>query len=248
MLNLVFLGPPGAGKGTVSEAVEKKLGLVQISTGDLIRAEIKSGSKLGSEIKSISERGDLVGDDIVSKLLENKLKEVIRKSGNGVIFDGFPRNKKQAKMLDDILARNNQKLTGALNLGVKDSVVVERLSNRRVCEKCKATFNLKTNKPKKEGICDKDGGKLFRRKDDNPKTIQNRLDTYHKNTKSVISYYRLRGKLVSFNANVPINQSIANAKKAIARIQSKRRKIDAVGRIFKKLNTRIKQTKRNIRR
>lgn len=249
MLNLVFLGPPGAGKGTVSEAIEKELGLTQISTGDLIRAEIKSGSKLGQEIKTIADRGDLVGDDIVSKLLENKLREVIRKGGKGVIFDGFPRNEEQAKMLDGILLRNGQKLTGALNLSVRDEAVIERLSNRRVCEKCKSTYNLKTNPPKKEGFCDKDGVKLVRRSDDNPETIRNRLKTYHEKTKPVIGYYNLRGKLVSFNANVPINQSILNAKRAIRKIRVRRKlRIDSVSSLFKKLNPRIRQNRKNIRK
>lgn len=219
MLNLIFLGPPGAGKGTVSESLASEFGLVQISTGDLIREQINLGTNLGKKLKSYSEAGKLAPDAVTAKLFELKLKEISKKTGvRGFIFDGFPRNENQAKLLDSILKRNGQTLSGVINIKASSNAIVERLSNRRICSHCKAVYNLKSNPPKKSGICDKDGLKLYQRKDDNPKTIKDRLNVYAKETKPLVDYYSKRKILISYNGNIPIPQSVAAARNLIAKI------------------------------
>ncbi|MFA5930678.1 MAG: nucleoside monophosphate kinase [archaeon] len=240
-LNLIFLGAPGAGKGTVAEEIVSKFGLTQISTGDLVRAEVKSGSKLGKQIEDIAKRGELVSDEIIARMLETKLKEVVKSAEfRGVIFDGFPRNLKQAEMFESILKRNKQPLSAVINIDASEQTIVSRLSSRRTCPHCKKVYNLKTNPPKKEGICNNDGNKLYQRTDDTPKAIKNRFRIFLKETTPLVKHYTKLGLLHGYNGNVPIRESAIAAKKIIARIV--KAKTIAAKQIAKKLPKRVGTT------
>jgi len=183
-----MLGPPGAGKGTYASRLTKILGIPHISTGDMVREEIKKQTDLGKRIKEYSDRGILVPDEIIIKLLAERLKKQDCK--DGFILDGFPRTINQAEALEKIA-----KIDLVINLEVPDEIIITRLSNRLICNKCGAIYNLLTLKPKKEGICDKCGGKLYQRKDDRPEVIRERLKVYRKQTEPLIEYYTKRGLL-----------------------------------------------------
>jgi len=219
VLNLIFLGPPGAGKGTVAQAVMDKYKLVQVSTGDLLRAEVASGSELGKKLNEIMTSGALVGDDLVSQMLSKDLKKkVANPNFHGIIFDGFPRTQAQAPMLENILAETNQKLTAVIYIESSKESVVKRLSSRWTCEKCKKVYNTVSLPSKKVGICDDDGANLIQREDDKPETIAKRYDTFIEKTSPLIKYYEGKGLLHKYDGNVPPAASIEAAEKIIAKI------------------------------
>jgi adenylate kinase len=222
VLNLIFLGPPGAGKGTVAQAVMDKYKLIQVSTGDLIRAEIASGSVLGKELAEIVNKGQLVNDTQIGQMLEKDLKlKAANKSFSGFILDGFPRTLPQAPMLESILAKLNQKLTAVIYIESSKESVVKRLSSRWTCEKCKKVYNTVSLPSKKVGICDDDGAKLIQRDDDKPETIAKRYDTFIEKTSPLIQYYEKKGLLHRYDGNVPPAESITAAEKIIAKIVKK---------------------------
>ena len=186
-MHAIIFGPPGAGKGTYASLLEKKLGIVKLSTGDMVRDEIKKGSELGKKIKTYYDQGKLVPDEIIIEMLKKRIYQEDCKR-KGFILDGFPRTIQQSQALDKIT-----KIDVIINLKVPDWVIIERLSNRRVCKKCGAIYNLKYLKPKIDGVCDKCGGKLIQREDDKPEVIKERIRIYEKQSKPVLDYYR--GKL-----------------------------------------------------
>ena len=199
-MKIILLGPPGAGKGTLAGLLKNTLNILHISTGDLLRQEMKDRTKLGLEIKKIVESGQLVPDKVVTKMIERKVtkKEVFSK---GYMLDGYPRTSKQARDLDNLLKKNHQSIDCALYLETTLSVVVRRLTGRWVCKKCGALFHIKNRPPRKAGVCDACGGELYQRSDDNEETISKRMAVYAGSTKPVIAYYQKQKKLITLNAN-----------------------------------------------
>ena len=194
-MNIVLLGGPGSGKGTASEGLEKIYNIAHISTGDMLREEIKKETPLGLEVKELMEEGKLVSDEIVTELLRNKLKS--KDCENGAIFDGYPRNVAQAQTLTNILAELGKKIDIAIELDVDDEIIVERIVNRVSCpnKNCGAIYNTKFNPPKVENICDECGAELISRTDDNRETVKNRLNIYHEQSSAIIEYYKNEGVL-----------------------------------------------------
>ena len=193
-MRLILFGAPGAGKGTLAALLKEQYGLAHISTGDMLREEMRSGSSLGNQIKQFIEKGELVPDEVVTKLIEQKLTNG-QSLSQGFMLDGFPRTQKQAEDLDRILKKVNSSIDFALYLESSRETIIKRLSGRRVCKKCGALFNKTFKPPKKEGVCDACGGELYQRSDDNEQTIKNRLQVYLENTAPIMEYYRRQNKL-----------------------------------------------------
>jgi adenylate kinase len=196
-LNLILLGPPGAGKGTQAERLTEDFGLPYIATGDMLRAEVKEGTDLGRKAKEYMDRGDLVPDDVIIGMILSHIND-----GNGTdgfLLDGFPRNEEQAKALDAALEDLGRNLTAVLLIDVPDSEIVRRISGRRVCAKNGHVYHVDFDPPKREGVCDQDGSKLIQRDDDQPETVQKRLDVYHDQTAQLIPFYEDRGLLRRFD-------------------------------------------------
>ena len=190
-MKLILLGAPGAGKGTQAEKICEKLSIPTISTGNIIREAMKNGTEMGIKAKAAVEAGQLVSDDVVIGIIKERLAE--DDCQNGFILDGFPRTIPQAEALDSM----NVSIDAALSLEVSDREIVKRMSGRRVCEKCGASYHTEYKKPKTEGICDGCGAPLIIRKDDEPDTVLDRLDIYHKQTEPLKSYYKNQGKLIT---------------------------------------------------
>ena len=187
-MNLVFLGPPGSGKGTQALRVAKELNLTHISTGDLLREAVKNQTELGQQAEEFMKSGNLVPDELIVKLIEEKISN--GNKGNGIILDGFPRTIQQAESLKKMFEQNQEHLDSAVLLEVSDEEVVKRLSGRWFCPKCNAGYNYPSNRPKQEGLCDSDGQELLRRPDDDEAVVKNRLDVYKKQTQPIEEFYR----------------------------------------------------------
>lgn len=193
-MNLILLGPPGAGKGTQAKRLENAHGVVQLSTGDMLRAAVASGSALGQQAKKVMEAGQLMPDDIIIRMIEARIGEPDAK--RGFVLDGFPRTEAQAVALDEMLGRHGRSLLAVIELGVDEAALIERISGRFTCAKCGAGYHDKFQRPRREGVCDKCGGTEFvRRKDDNAETLKARLEAYRAQTAPIIPYYRNRGLL-----------------------------------------------------
>ncbi|MGN0849070.1 MAG: adenylate kinase [Victivallaceae bacterium] len=195
--NLIFLGAPGSGKGTMAAALREVEPLAHISTGDLLRDEIKRDTALGREAAGIMKAGGLVSDDIVCGMVRNRLAQP--DCANGFILDGFPRTIAQAEKLTEVLAELNKKLDAVVNIVVEDEVILTRLTSRLSCRGCSEIYNKISKKPKVEGVCDVCGGELYQRPDDSLETAQQRLAVFYKNTQPLIDYYRERGLLVDID-------------------------------------------------
>lgn len=199
-MKLVLLGPPGAGKGTLAALLKESLKLAHISTGDMLREEMKKETPIGREAKKFIEKGELVPDEFVIRLIEKKLISD-KRVAHGYMLDGFPRTRKQAEDLDRILGQIQQPLDYALYMESTLPVIVQRLSGRRVCRNCGALYHMRNKPPKKEKICDLCGGEVYQRVDDNEATIRTRMDVYLKNTRPVIDYYQAQGKLKNLDGD-----------------------------------------------
>ena len=195
MNNFIFLGPPGAGKGSLAVKVAADYKIPHISTGDIFRANIKAQTPLGVKVKAIIDSGSLVSDEMTFELVKDRLAQDDCK--NGYILDGFPRTIPQAQMLENLV--DDVKV---VNFEIKDEIVIKRLSTRRVCKSCGANYNILTLKPKVEGICDKCGGELYQRDDDKQESILHRMDVYREQTEPLINFYKEKGKITDLDASI----------------------------------------------
>jgi adenylate kinase len=190
-LNLILFGPPGAGKGTQAERLRGDFRLPFISTGEMLRANVKEGTELGKQAKSYMDSGGLVPDDLIVAMAAQRLEQ--DDARDGFILDGFPRTEAQAEALDEQLSKLGRRITAALLIDVPDEEVVNRISGRRVCVKAGHNYHVDFDPPKNEGICDQDGSRLVQRDDDKPDVVRNRLAVYHEKTAPLIEYYDSRG-------------------------------------------------------
>ena len=195
MNNFIFLGPPGAGKGSLAVKVAEDYKIPHISTGDIFRANIKAQTPLGVKVKAIIDSGSLVSDELTFELVKDRLAQDDCK--NGYILDGFPRTIPQAEMLEGLVAD-----VKVVNFEIQDEIVIRRLSTRRVCKACGANFNVLTLPPKVEGICDKCGGELYQRDDDKQESIMHRMDVYREQTEPLINFYKNKGKITDLDASI----------------------------------------------
>jgi adenylate kinase len=215
-MRIILLGPPGAGKGTQSKKLAEKLDLPHISTGDILRKNVKEGTALGKEAKDYMEKGLLVPDELVAKMLKDRFEEPDIKKG--FILDGYPRALTQAKTLDDILNSKKIGIDLVIYLDTSDAVIIQRLTGRLVCSVCGANFHVKNMPPKVKGACDKCNGSLYQRTDDKEETVRKRIEVYKNEVASLIKYYTSGGKLHSLPADgdpdIVLNQIVELARKS----------------------------------
>jgi len=204
---LVFLGPPGAGKGTQAKLLSQRMEFLHLSTGDLLREAVKNQTPLGKKAKEYMDRGELVPDGLIVQLIE----ETMPKGGN-VILDGFPRTVNQALALEEMLKGKGEKISKVLFFDVPDEVIIDRLSGRRVCSKCGAVYHVKYNPPKVEGVCDLCGGSLVQRDDDKEEVVKKRLEVYRKQTQPLIEFYQDRGIIYRLDAEKGVEELFEEVK------------------------------------
>jgi len=200
-LNLILVGPPGAGKGTQAERLVEDFDLPYYATGDILRSAVKEGTDLGKKAKEYMDRGDLVPDDVICGVIMERIDS--DEARDGFLLDGFPRTVGQADVLERAMNKLGRRLTAALLLDVSDEEVIRRLSGRRMCVKNGHLYHVEFDPPKREGVCDQDGSRLIQRDDDKPETIQRRLDVYHEQTQPLVDYYDERGVLRRFDGSRP---------------------------------------------
>ena len=212
-MKAIIFGPPGSGKGTYASIIERKLGTIKISTGDMVREEIDNNTEMGKRIKGYYERGELIPDEIVNEILKKRISEpdCVKK---GFILDGYPRTVPQAEVL-----RKTTEINVIINLNVSDWIIIERLSNRRTCRECEAIFNVKYLKPKIEGICDKCGGELYQRDDDKPEVIRERIRVYQEQTQPLLEYYKGKIQFVEFVCDSPEIPPEENVEKILGELK-----------------------------
>lgn len=207
-MNIILLGPPGAGKGTQAAKLVKQFDIPHISTGDMFRAAIKQGSELGLEAKAVMDAGQLVPDELTIAIVRERLAEP--DCERGFLLDGFPRTVPQADALEQILAGLNRSLDAVINIEVPDDVLMPRMTGRRICKQCGATYHTRFNPPKESGKCDQCGGELYQRSDDSEETVNNRLAVYARQTEPLVAYYLHRGSLKTINGNQSLQRVFAD--------------------------------------
>lgn len=211
-MRLVFLGPPGSGKGTQAKILAEKKSVSHISTGDVLRSAVKNGTELGKKAKAYMNAGDLVPDELILGMI----KEILQKNTKGFILDGFPRTAAQAEELTGMLSELGLELNSAINLAVSDEEVLRRLTGRFFCENCGSDFNVNTRPPESKGVCNKCSGKLLQRDDDKTEVIENRLKVYREKTKPVEGYYRSHNLLKDVNGAQAFDDVTADIIKAVS--------------------------------
>ena len=206
-MKIIMLGAPGAGKGTIASRLGARRNIPHISTGDIFRANIKNNTELGQKAKTYMDKGELVPDELVVDLIMDRFKEA--DCANGYVLDGFPRTIPQAEALDKALSANGESVDYAVNVEVPDENIINRMSGRRACVGCGATYHIQFNPTKVEGICDACGEKLILRDDDKPETVKNRLSVYHEQTQPLIEYYSGKGVLKEVDGTQPMDDVFA---------------------------------------
>jgi adenylate kinase len=214
-MNIIIFGPPGAGKGTQAKKMVDFYGIPQISTGDILRANVREGTELGLAAKAYMDKGELVPDEVLIGIIKNRLKE--EDCEKGFILDGYPRTIPQADALATILDEINKPIDVVLNLEVPDEELVERLSGRLMCSNCGASYHRTFNPPKKEDVCDVCGGELFQRDDDREEAVKNRLTVYKRQTQPLIDYYAKKSLLVSLDGTKGIDEVFEDIKAVLAK-------------------------------
>jgi adenylate kinase len=216
-MNIVLMGLPGAGKGTQADKIVEKYAIPHISTGDMFRAAIKGGTELGLKAKSFMDDGALVPDEVTIGIVRERLSK--SDCDNGFLLDGFPRTVPQAEALDALLLDLDKNVEHVLNIQVEQEELIKRLTGRRICKECGTAYHLVFNPPQVDGVCDKDGGELYQRADDNPETVTNRLEVNMKQTQPLLDYYSDKGVLTNINGQQDIQKVFADLN---ALLESKR--------------------------
>ena len=206
-MKIIMLGAPGAGKGTQAKMIAEKYGVPHVSTGDIFRANIKNGTELGMEAKKYMDQGLLVPDELTVRILLDRVAQ--KDCENGYVLDGFPRTIPQAEVLDGALTELGDKIDYAIDVNVPDENIVRRMSGRRACLTCGATYHIEHIPPRQEGICDKCGSELVLRDDDKPETVKNRLAVYHEQTQPLIDFYEKKGVLRTVDGTLPMEEVFA---------------------------------------
>lgn len=207
-MNMILLGPPGAGKGTQAVNIVEKYGVPHISTGDIFRENIKNGTELGKKAQEYMNRGELVPDELVCEIATDRLSR--EDCAEGFLLDGFPRTVFQAEKLDEFLTANGKKVDAVINLEVEKEELITRLTGRRVCRKCGASFHVVNIPPKTEGVCDYCGGELYQRDDDTVETAENRISVYDTQTKPLVDYYTKTGCIVNIDGATGLENVFAD--------------------------------------
>ena len=207
-MNLILMGLPGAGKGTQAEKIVEKYNIPHISTGDMFRQAVKDETELGLKAKSFMDKGELVPDDVTIGIVRERLSK--DDCSNGFLLDGFPRTVHQAESLEQILTDLNKKIDYCINIQVDKEILMKRLTGRRICTSCGATYHLVFNPPAQDNMCDKCGGELYQRADDNAETVENRLEVNIKQQQPLLDFYQGKGYLVTIDGDQPIDQVFDN--------------------------------------
>jgi len=202
-MKLILLGPPGAGKGTQAVRLSKEYGWIHISTGDMLRDAVAKGAEFGKKAKSFMDAGELVPDDIINKIVVERIEDI--PGSAGFILDGYPRTEAQAQKLQEAFGKLGQRIDKVIYFKTSPAVSIKRLSGRRVCRKCGANFHVSNIPPKKEGVCDKCGGELFQRPDDKEETVRNRLNVYEEQTKKLLTFYEKKKILMPVSGDLDVD-------------------------------------------
>jgi adenylate kinase len=215
-MQIVLFGPPGAGKGTQAKFLAEEFNIPHISTGDILRENVKKGTALGMKARSYMDKGELVPDQLLNDLVRSRLEEPDTKKG--FLLDGYPRTIPQAKALDEVMDDLNRKLSAVVNIDVGTSALVKRLSGRRICKSCGSSYHVAFNPPKVKDTCDTCAGELYQRADDTEEAIKNRLAVYKKQTQPVLDYYKKKGVLVDIDGDTEIEEVKADVIRALEKL------------------------------